>query len=1097
MTRQFNLTGNGYSLVRGISVIMVLMYFGSSVYAQTTLTVQGTIMDSNSEPLIGATVLVKGTQNGTSTGFNGEFTLENVSEDAILVISYVGYTSLEVPVNGESILSIVLASDSQLLDEIVVVAYGAVKKSDFTGSAVTMSAKDLDKRPISNPLVALQGSGPGVQTTAPSGSPGSSPGIRVRGIGSYSSSNNALIIVDGVEYTGGMSNINPDDVESITVLKDAATIALYGSRGANGVVMITTKKGGEGNSRLEFKYQTGFNKNGIPAYNTVGPEEYYELMWEAYKNALHYGSQDVPQDVAAQIASGVLPRNAKGEQMFDGNTYLDIVQYLGNYNAYNVANDQLISTDGQINPSARLKYEDDLNWIDQASQTGKRDEYGLTYSHGMRNTDFYASLNYLSEEGWGLNSSMDRFSGRINVNSQVTDWVKAGGNFFINHSMFNNANSGSGIVNPFYFSRSIAPIYPVFLHDPTSGEYVLDELGNRIYDYGNFTADYNLSRPFNSGRHSIAENLWNIDRTTRDFIGGRTYIDLTILPWLTLSSTFSADLTNHRNEDYQNTIVGDGAPSGRYNQAWNRRLSYTFNQMVRMEHSFLRHNIKFLAGHENFDNSYESISGRRTGEGFSDFLVYSNFADILSLSSGLSENAMESYFTRLNYDFDNKYYISGSFRYDGDSRFPEVNRWAPFWSVGLAWRLENEDFFNKDWVDLLKLRGSYGRLGNNSVLSGGSIDNYPFQPGYEINNNNASATGVVLGGLGSPDLRWEGQKPLDVGVDFALFNNRISGSIDYFNRVSDGLLFNVQQPYHNGGTTGGSFTIQKNVGDMRNTGLELSLTGNIVRKQNFNWHLTFNISTINNEILKMPEETPEIVSSPYKRAEGRSIYDYYTRHFYGVDPDNGRVMYLGVEEFDPDNAEEIKFINNPSGGVDTVTYNQNLARQDWVGKSALAKAYGSIINNFSYKNFDFGFVVLYSLGGWGYDGQYGGFMSAGPDNGANLHRDLLNGWRKPGDVTDIPRMDINQRSAFGATSTRFLTKKDYIAINSVNVSYRLPESLLSRFNIEGIRLFVSGENLYLFTHRQGMNPVSNFAGISDTDSYSPARTFNFGINLSF
>src|SRR5690606_24073446 len=286
MIRQFNLTGNGYGLLRTISMTMVFLYFGTALFAQATLTVEGTIMDSNSEPMIGATVLVKGTQNGTSTGFNGEFTLENVSKDAILVISYVGYTSLEVPVNGESNLSIVLASDSQLLDEIVVVAYGAVKKSDFTGSAVTMSAKDLDKRPISNPLVALQGSGPRVQATAPSGSSGSSPGIRVRGISSSSSSNNALIIVDGVEYTGGMSNINPDDVESLTVLKDAATFALYGSRGANGVVMITTKKGGEGNSRLEFKYQTGFNKNGIPAYNTVGPEEYYELMWEAYKNAL-------------------------------------------------------------------------------------------------------------------------------------------------------------------------------------------------------------------------------------------------------------------------------------------------------------------------------------------------------------------------------------------------------------------------------------------------------------------------------------------------------------------------------------------------------------------------------------------------------------------------------------------------------------------------------------------------------------------------------------------------------------------------------------------------------------------------------------------
>lgn len=1085
-------------LLCSIATMAILCFLGVAVYAQNAISVTGIVTDPDSEPLIGATVLEKGTDNGTSTDFEGRFNLGNVNNDAVLVISYVGYDALEVPVAGQQELSIVLTPNTQLLDEVVIVAYGSVRRSDFTGSAVSMSAKELDKRPISNPLVALQGSGPGVQTTAPSGSPGSSPGIRIRGIGSYSSSNNALIIVDGVEYTGGMSNINPEDVESITVLKDAATIALYGSRGANGVVMITTKKGMEGVSRLDFKFQTGFNNNGIPAYNTVDPGEYYELMWEAYKNSLHYGSQNIPLDVAAQIASGTLPRNAAGNQIYNDNAYQDIVQFLGNYNAFTVPNDQLVSTSGVLNPSARLKYPDDLNWLEQASKTGKRDEYGLTYSAGFTNTDFFASLNYLSEEGWGLNSSMDRFAGRINVNSQITKWFKGGANFFINHSRFNNANSGSGIVNPFYFSRSIAPIYPVFVHDPTTGEYVLDELGNRVYDIGNLSAQYGISRPFNSGRHAIAENLWNVDRTTRDFIGGRTYIDISILPWLTFSTNLSADLTNTKSEDYQNTIVGDGAPSGRYNQGWNRRLSYTFNQILRIEQDFGYHNVRLLLGHENFDNSYESISGRRSGEGFSDFLVYSNFADIISLSSGLSENAMESYFSRINYDFDNRYYISGSLRYDGDSRFPKAHRWSPFWSVGVAWRIENERFFNVDWVDLLKLRGSYGRLGNNTVLtSGGSIENYPFQPGYSINNNNAAAPGVALESLGSPDLRWEGQKPLDIGIDFALFNNRLSGSIDYFNRLSDGLLFNVQQPYHNGGTIGGSFSIQKNVGDMRNTGLELSLTGNLIRNQDFNWNLTVNISTITNEILKMPEETPEIVSSPYKRAEGRSIYDYFTRIFYGVDPDNGRVMYLGVEEFDPDNLEEIKFINNPNGGVDTVTYNQNLARQDWVGKSALAKAYGSIINNFSYRNFDFGFVVLYSLGGWGYDGQYAGFMSAGPDNGANLHRDLLNGWRQPGDVTDIPKMDLNERAAFGATSTRFLTKKDYLAISSVNLSYQLPQVLLSRFNIQRIRVFVSGENLYLFTHRKGMNPVSNFAGISGTDSYSPARTFNFGINLSF
>lgn len=1052
--------------------------------------VVGLVTDSLGNPLSGVSIQVKGTLISTLTNDNGAFTLDQVPNGAVLVVSSIGYATREVAAGQQ--MTIVLSGEVSALDEVVVVAYGTVRKADFTGSATTISPADLDKRPISNPLVALQGAGPGIQTTAPSGGPGSSPGIRIRGIGSYSASNSALVVVDGVEFTGGMSNINPEDIESISILKDAATIAMYGSRGANGVIMITTKKGSTGKSTLDFKFQFGVNNNAVPSYNTVNPGEYYELMWEAYKNSLHYGEQAIPMDIASQIASGLLPRNGAGNQVYDGESYQDIVQYLGNYNAFNVPNNELLSVDGKLNPGATLRYAEDLNWLDQASRTGKRNEYGMTYSTGFNKTDLYTSLNYLEDEGWGLRSSMNRFAARVNVNSQLTKWFKAGANLFANHNKYNNASTGDGIVNPFYFSRSIAPIYPVHVHDPVTGAYVEDELGNRRYDIGNLSSEFGISRPFNSGRHAIAENLWNIDHSTRDFIGARSYIDINFLPWLTFTANLSADVTNTRQEDYQNTIVGDGAPAGRYSQDWERRLSYTFNQILRMDRDFGLHNLNALIGHENFDNKFEGIDGMRTGEGFADFYVYSNFTDIASLNSGLSESAMESYFARANYNFDSRYYLSASVRYDGDSRMPQVNRWSPFWSVGLAWRLDNETFFDADWVDMLKLRGSYGRLGNNNL---GDLGNYPYQPGYAIGNNNASAPGVVLSELGSPDLRWEGQKPLDIGVDFSFFDGRLFGTLDYYNRISDGLLFEVRQPYHNGGTTSGSFTIQKNVGDMQNTGIELSVTGNLIRREHFNWNLTFNITTLKNEILKMPVETPEIVSSPYRRAVGHSMNDYYTRRFYGVDPDNGRVLYLGVTEYDAEN-DDIKLIDNGNGRVDTVTYNHNLAKQDWIGKSALAKAYGSLASNFSYRNFGLGFVLMYSVGGWANDGQYGGFMSSGPSNGANLHRDLLNGWRQPGDQTDIPRMDLNQTSFFGATSTRFLTRADYLSISSVNLSYRLPADLVSRAHIKGARVFVSGENLAFFTHRKGMNTVSNFNGVSGTNSYSPARVFNVGINLS-
>lgn len=1062
----------------------------AQLFAQRTVT--GKVTGDEGVPLSDVSVMVKGTNIGTTTNAGGIYSITVPSGSNTLVFSSVGMVDKEAVIPASGTLNISLVSIAESMDEVIVVGYGTVKKSDFTGSAVSVTDKDIDKRPISNVLVALQGSGPGIQTTAPGGGPGSSPGITIRGIGSYSASSGALYVVDGVEYMGGISNINPEDVESITVLKDAATIALFGSRGANGVVMITTKKGQGKKSVFGAKVQFGFNKNGVPNYNTVSPGEYYELMWEAYKNSLYYKDNGIPLDIAAQIASGRYTRNAANKQVYNGVVYDDIVEYLGNYNAFNVPNSDLVSLNGKINPGASLLYANDLNWLDQASKSGKRNEYGITFSGGSDKTDVYASVNYLQEEGWGLRSSIDRYAGRVNVNSRFNDWLKAGVNIFANHNKYNNASTGaSSIVNPFYFSRGIAPIYPVHLHDPATGAYILDDKGEKIFDLGNMVADYGLSRPFNSGRHAIAENLWNLDRSSRDFAGARAYFEINVTPWLTFSTNLSPEITNSRSEDYQNTIVGDGAPAGRYAQDWDRRFGYTFNQLIDMNQKFNDHQFGATLGHESVSSQSEGISGRRTGQGFDDFYTFSNFADITTLSSSLSEYSVESYFSRINYNYQSKYYLSGSMRYDGDSKMPTINRWSPFWSVGAAWRIEKEDFFNSSIINQLKLRASYGRLGNSNL---GDIGVYPYQPGYAIGNNNASYPGAVLSSLGSPDLRWEGQKPLDVGVDFAMWQGRLSGTIDYFDRQGDGLLFNVRQPYHNGGTTSGSFSIYKNVGNISNKGLEVTLTGGLVRQHDVIWNLTLNFSTISNKLTKMPEETPEIVSSPYKRMAGKSIYEYFTRSFYGVDPDNGRVLYRGIVEdgYDATNPDIIVL-----GKGDTLTYDQNLAKQDWIGKSALPKYFGSIVNNLSYRNFDFEFVVTYSFGGYVMDGQYGGYMSPGPSNGANLHKDLFNGWRKPGDKTDIPRMDLNQTNAFGATSDRFLTKSDYINLSAINVSYRIPQHFLEKVTIKEARIFVSAENLWFSTKRKGLNTLSSLTSAASTSSYNLSKTLNLGINFSF
>lgn len=1073
-------------LTLSFAMLLIQLSFGQS------RVVNGRIV-SNDEPegVVGATVLVKGTSNATQTNAEGRYSI-TVTEGTTLIITAIGYDKKEVTLGSSAVVNVTLELSENLLDEVVIATpYGSTRKSDFTGVATTVGADAIKNRPSANVLTSLQGAGPGIQTTAPAGGPGSSPGVLIRGLASYSSSNSPLYVVDGVEFTGGFSNLNPDDVESMTILKDASTIALYGSRGANGVVMITTKKGSRSRSGLNVRMQFGFNENGTPNYNVVNAAEYYELIAEAYKNNLIYGATAVPADAASQIALGKLPRNASGDQIYNGRTYQDVVKMLGNYNAFNVPAAELFTANGKVNPNAQLLYPQALNWLDESTRRGKRNEYNVNYNSGNDKTDSYISLNYLNEEGWGLRSKLERFQARVNVNTDIKKWLRAGFNISGNRNNFLNPADGDGINNPFYFARSIAPIYPVHVIDPSNGQYVLDASGNRIYDYGNLVAEYGFSRPFNSGRHALAETMFNRNTTTRDFVGARTYFEVDIAPWLTFNTTLSTNITNIREEGYENTLVGDGAPAGRYSQDWSKAYDYTFYQTLTAERKFGIHNFLLTLGHENFGYKSESIAGRRSGEGVENYYTFSNFTDINSLTSGLAERSMESYFMKVNYDLNKKYLFTGAFRRDGDSRMPLINRRANFWSLGVAWRLDQEAFFNVANVDLLKLRASYGKLGNSNVGS-----NYPYQAGYTIGRNNASEPGVVLGSLGSPSLKWEGQRPLDLGVDFSLYKGRITGTVDWFMRKSDGLLFNVQLPWHHGGTAttdGNSFGIRKNVGNITNKGLEVTVTGAIVKKKDFSWNMTVNFTSIKNQVTAMPAETPIITSGNFRREVGRSLYDYWTRTFYGVDPDNGRVLYKGVEAYNASN-EDIKIIEHASGARDTVTYDHNLAKRDYIGKSSLPKGTGSIINNFSYKNFNFSFAVLYQFGGWAMDGS---FLSSGPVNGTTLHRDLLNGWRNPGDITDIPRMDLGQTAQFGAASTRFLRRSDYVSLSNVSLSYYLPKALVKKAHLSNARVFVNGDNLFFITERKGMNTLmSNTGGVAGTNTYSHARILTLGIDFN-
>lgn len=1036
-----------------------------------TRTVTGKVVNKlDSKPVENASVMVKGGTSGTSTNSQGNFSLVVPADARALVVSSVGFAPLEINITGKNSVTVEMAVQGQNLDEVVVVAYGSVKKSDFTGSAAQVSGEEFAKRPITNVTNALVGAAPGIQTTISGGAPGSSPGILIRGISSISASTAPLIVVDGVVYNGGLANIDPNDVATLTVLKDAMTTALYGSRGANGVIQITTKRGTKNRNELQFKVSQGLTNRAFQEYERVNAFEYYPLIWEAYRNSLAY-SNGQPMATANQNATNGI-KNLVGYNPFRG-----------------IADNAIVGTDGMLNPNANeLLWADDLDWVDQATRQGTRQEYSVSYNGGNDKSDFYGSFGYTSEKGWANKSDIKRFNGRVSVNTQPVSWFKTGVNLAGSYVTMNQAPTG-GIVNPFYFARYIAPIYPVYAHNPTTGEYLLDASGNRLFDYGSLTQLGLPSRPYNTGRHTIAENLWNLDYLKRNIISARTYGELIFTDYLRFTTNISADIQDAFDMGYENTQVGDGAPAGRASRGYNKSISYTFNQLLNFSKRFGDHNVTALVGHENYDQTTNAVSGSKQGQIVDGITELPNFATINSTSSSENYHRIESYLSRFGYDFGGKYFVTASARRDGNSKFSRAVRWDNFYGVGLGWRLDKEAFLeNVGWIDMLKFRTSYGKVGNDAGLG-----NYPYQALYTVGRNNAAEPGLSQASLGNDSLTWESQKSFDLGFDFAFFKNRLNGSIEYFDKKTDGLIFDVPLPYSLGGTTGGPLEIPQNIGNLYNRGIEIQVSGDIVRGRNFNWNMTVNATTYKNKITKMPAQPKEIITGNFKLAEGQSRYDFWLRDYRGVDPADGSVLYA-YNTFNA-TSTNFRYLDNGKGGVDTFTVDHNNAKYIYTGTSSLPDVYGSIINTFTFKNFDLSVNLIYQIGGKIYDGVYASLMTSG-NYGSTFHKDILNRWQKPGDVTDVPRLDVAKTSVFGAGSTRWLVDASYIGINNMSVGFNLPKTILNRIHSTRARVFVSAENVAFFSARKGMNVGSSFSG-STGDGYSAARVVTAGVNFNF
>jgi TonB-linked SusC/RagA family outer membrane protein len=1070
-----------------LSVVMLTMLATQAWAQQRTIT--GTVTSAEDGLGVpGVSIVVKGTQMGTVTDFNGQYTLMVPGTAEFLVFSFVGLQTQEILIGDRTLIDVVMQPDYLQMDEVMVVAYGTATRGTFTGAATVVGSQKIEARPIANVTQAIEGQTPGVQVTSASGQPGSGQAIRIRGFGSINYSNEPLYVVDGVPYDLNINNINPNDIESITVLKDAASTSLYGNRAANGVIMITTKKGTKDRSSFQIRATQGYSTRGLPEYDRIGMNEYYPIMWEAYRNSLMYRASNplTPED-ASIIASGTWPvRNASNLQVHPLGNFGDISQQLL-FNPYNIAPNQIVQLDGQLNPNAKanaIYSPEDLDWENEITRLGDRKEYSVVFSGGSERNDYYVSLGYLDDKGFLIKSDFKRYTARININSQPKNWLKTGLNLAANRSESQTArdDSNTGYVNPFFFSRNIGAIYPVYgiyqfgnSLGITPGTYAMDDAGNKIYDYGQINGIPSRAASASPGRHIVAETNFNEDLLKRNVISARTFGEFTLMKGLTFTTNISLDVNAYNFGGYDNRLVGDGAPAGRARRTNSLTTSSTFNQLLNYNKSFGLHNFDVLLGHESYSYEYNYLYGFRQEIIVDGITELVNFATTNSLTSYTDEYRTEGYFSRLNYDYDGKYFISGSFRRDGSSKFYKDARWGNFFSVGLAWRMDKESFIaDQTWIDMLKFRASYGQVGNDAV------GYYAWQALYALGYNNANVPGFVQQKLAGTDLKWESNNNWGIGLDYGIFN-RFVGTIEYYNRESVDLLFAVPLP-----VSSGILSETRNIGAVSNSGIEFRIASDIVQTKDFNWNLDLNFSTVKNVIKKLPDDQQEIISGTKKLMEGRSIYDFWLRQWYGVDPDDGRALYFAD---DTQAASDIRII-----GSDTLTTDRANALYAYSG-TAIPDLFGGITNTFRYKNLELSVLISYQIGGEVYDGSYANLMAIGSYGGA-FHSDILNRWQQQGDVTDVPRLDQGDPTNLNAaTSTRWLVDASYLNLRAINLYYNLPKSIAQKLSMQNVRAYVSAENLGLLSARKGMN-VNQFYSGTTGNYYSPARTITLGLNVT-
>ena len=1059
-------------MVRKIVLLLVASLTCGLLAMAQTKQVSGTVKDANGNAIVGATVLVEGTNNGTTTGTDGSFRI-SAPANGNLLVSFIGYDDQKISIAGKTAVDVVLQDNYTAIEGVTVQTFGELKKKDLTGSITAVTAKDLQKMTVSSVSNALEGAVAGIQSYSTTGQPGTDAAIYIRGIGSINGNQAALIVVDGVPYSSALSTINPLDIESVVVSKDAAANALYGSRAANGVIFVTTKKGARNQkANITFEAKWGWNEMGVGEHETMqNPGDYYEWAYGGLYN--YFSSGGYPHDMAA------------------ANAYNNLFYVLGNYMAYKLPEGEtLIDFEtGRLNPNAQLLYAD--NYDDYLFTKQFRQEYTLSISGGNDKVDYYVSGNFLDDPSYVIMSSFKRYSGRAAVNAQVTDWLKLGTNVSFTHRDADDPSYGgdspANTNNVFLWTLWQNPTVPYYARDldgnirynPDGTKMLENGLGSTLSPFGS-TQDI-----FNSMNmaHPLQSMSRDINRRVRDNIYANAYVDITFLKDFKFTANFTMDNVYDRTTFFQNNEYGIGAlpeNNGFVQKYAGFYTSYNTQQMLNYNKSINDlHNVDVMIGHEFNRTDNNDINAYNNNIFYPGIPELGNAVDPTKdvATSEHVKTTLEGYFARANYNYDDRYYLSLSYRYDGSSLF-QYDRWGHFWSVGGSWRISQEEFMKRAlWVNDLRLRATYGVSGNQLNSA------YPYTNLWSIGELDGKPT-ISQSSVGNRNLSWERNKQVDVGLDFRLWD-RVYGSFDWYNRRTHDLIWNRPTPASTGLTSR-----LENVGVLQNAGFEFDITVDIIKNRNVYWNIGINGAFAQNKLIEFPEELGNAalggnyVSGSFLRGKGKSYYNLYLFDYAGVDPETGSELFW-------------KNTTDNAGNVTGRELTSNFAEADqYEMGDALPDMTGGLRTTFRWKGLDLNIQTAFQIGGKQWDGASANMYDPGRA-GFTVSDDLIrNTWTPENPNAEFPMLMYGGTWQFPASNVNALYRDaSYFSLKNLNIGYTLPKKWTSKLSIESLRIFFNADNLCFVSAHDGFDPRMGFSSMNGFQ-FPQARTFTFGITLN-